>query len=260
MKRLGEEIRAILDAQPGDWGLAWLDLNTGEKVFYREDDLFIAASVIKIPIIIEAYRQDRQGKISLNDPMPLQAKDIVGGCGVLQVMHHGIPLTVKDVLALMITVSDNTATNMMIELLGIPAINEVMQTMGVRHSALRRKMFDLEKSRQGIQNHITPADVLLMFEALYRGTVVDREACDEILTLLRYQQLNHKIPVALPEGTKVAHKTGEDSGQTHDAGIVYVPGHPFLLVVLSEHVPDTAVGHQVIARIARMAYDYCAGQ
>lgn len=260
MRRLEEKLLPLLQEQPGQWGMALKDLTTGETILYNADELFIAASVIKIPIIIEAYRQDRQGKISLADLMELKAEEVVGGCGVLQVMHTGKYLTIRDVIVLMITVSDNTATNMMIDRLGIEAINEVMQQMGVTRSVLRRKMFDLERARQGIKNEISPADVLRMLEALYRGTVVDKEACAEILNIMHYQQLNHKIPVQLPEGTKIAHKTGEDTGQTHDVGIVYVPDHPYLLVVLSEHVPDTAVGHQVIARISRLAYEHFTGK
>ncbi|MGI5838503.1 MAG: serine hydrolase [bacterium] len=259
MRLLEEKILPILREQPGQWGMASKDLTTDATIVYNEDKLFGAASVIKIPIIIEAYRQDRAGKISLSDPMELKAAEVVGGCGVLKVMHPGLVLSVRDVAALMITVSDNTATNMLIDLLGIDNINAVMQKMGCKFSILRRKLMMEELARRGIKNELAPYDVMLMMEALYRGTIVDRAACDDILEIMKKQQLNHKIPSRLPAGTVIAHKTGEDTGITHNAGIIYAPDHPFLLVLLSEYIPDEADGHQVIARIAKIAYEHFTG-
>lgn len=260
MKRLEEKVLPLLQEQPGQWGMALKDLKTDETILYNADKLFGAASIIKIPIIIEAYRQDRAGKISLSDPMELKAEEVVGGCGVLQVMHPGLVLTVRDVAALMITVSDNTATNMLIGLLGIDNINAVMKETGSKNSILRRKLMMEELARRGIKNELAPYDVMLMLEALYRGTVVDREACDDILHILKKQQLNHKIPSRLPAGTVIAHKTGEDTGITHNAGIICAPDHPFLLVLLSEYIPDESDGHQFIARFAKIAYEYFTGK
>jgi beta-lactamase class A len=246
MEKLRERIRAILSEQEGSWGVAIQDLNSDTAMFINEEELFSAASIIKVPIMMEAYLQADQGKITLDDMLTLNSADIVGGCGVLQGMHPGLQLTVRDTIVLMITVSDNTATNMMIDLLGLDSINRLMQDLGVTGSILRRKLMMPELARQGIKNELN---------ILAKGHFIGESVCTDMLGILKLQQLNHKIPLLLPAAVTIAHKTGEDDGITHNAGILYYKEKSLSMCVLSQKVPDTVKGHYAIASIARAAYE-----
>ncbi len=255
MNTLRNRVEQILSSQTGRWGVAIHDRTTNERLFINEQLLFSAASIIKIPIMMEAYRQADFKKISLEKEMVLKEEDIVGGCGVLQGMHRGLELSIRDIIVLMITVSDNTATNMMIDLLGIESINQMMRNLGVENSILRRKLMMPELARQGIRNELSAKDVVLLLDQLADGTFVSKEVCDDMLSILKLQQLNHKIPLLLPEDVSIAHKTGEDTGITHNAGIIVYHEKSLSMCVLSEDVSDIPEGHLAISRIARAAFD-----
>ena len=255
MDKLSARIRAILTEQDGRWGIAIRNLNSDESLFINENELFSAASIIKIPIMMEAYHQAAQGTMSLDDPLSLDPADVVGGCGVLQGMHAGLTLTMRDVIVLMITISDNTATNMIIEQVGIEAVNRRMRELGAEKSILRRKLMMTELARKGIKNELTAKDVLAFLDTLAKGQFISENSCRDMLAILKLQQLNHKIPLLLPESVTVAHKTGEDDGITHNAGVLYCKEKSLAICVLSQEVTDTAKGHYAIARIARAAYE-----
>ncbi len=255
MEKLAARIHKILAEQDGQWGVAVRDLGNDGSLFINEDQLFSAASIIKIPIMMEAYYQAEQGVFSLDDVLTLHADEIVGGCGVLQGMHTGLQLTIRDTVVLMITVSDNTATNMMIELVGIDAVNRRMQALGAEKSILRRKLMMPELARKGIKNELTAKDVLMFLDVLAKGAYISDKACEDMLGILKLQQLNHKIPLLLPEDAIVAHKTGEDDKITHNAGVIYCNNRSLSICVLSQEVSNTAKGHYAIARIAQAAYE-----
>jgi beta-lactamase class A len=250
-----DRIKDLRSTQSGSWGIMIEDPQSGETYEDNAQGLFSAASVIKVPIMMEIYRQDREKSLSLDDILTLKAEEVVGGCGVLQVLHLGINLTIRDVVALMITVSDNTATNMMIEKAGIDSINTLMRSIGMERSILRRKLMMPELARQGIRNEITAWDIVLSLKSLDNTDFLDKDACNDMIGLLKMQQLNHKIPLMLPSDAVVAHKTGEDTGITHNAGIIYANKKRFYMCVLSEGVTDIPSGHRFIAEIARICYD-----
>jgi beta-lactamase class A len=253
--KLAARIKQVLAEQDGHWGVAVRNHITDELIYINEDELFSAASIIKIPIMMEAYHQAQQGAVSLDDVLVLNAKDVVGGCGILQGMHPGMQLTVRDTIVLMITVSDNTATNMMIELVGIEAVNQRMIELGAEKSILRRKLMMPELARKGIKNELTAKDVLIFLDTLANGTYISKNACEDMMDILKLQQLNHKIPLLLPQNVTVAHKTGEDDKITHNAGVMYYKEGSLSLCVLSQEVSDTVKGHYAIARMARAAYE-----
>ena len=255
MDRLTQRIQTILSGQEGKWGVALRDYTSDGVIYFNEGSLFSAASVIKIPIMMEVYKQAAAGILSLDEPMVLDPKDIVGGCGVLQGMHPRITLPIRDVVVLMITISDNTATNMLIERVGIDAVNRLIRELGAEQSVLRRKLMMPELARKGIRNELNCKDVLLFLDLLAKNRFLDEEACSDMMSILKLQQLNHKIPLLLPNGAVVAHKTGEDTGITHNAGVIFYKDKALALCVLSEEVPDTVKGQYAIAQIARAAFD-----
>ncbi len=218
---------------PGEISVYGRDLITDEKWAYQADIPLVAASVIKLPILVEAFRQARDGLLSMDEIFTIRPEQKKPSCGALTYLHDGLTVTLRDLCVLMIIVSDNTATNILIERLGIDAVNAGMRALGLEKSTLRRLLFDSEASARGLENTITAEEMGRLLEMLYKGACVSPEADAEMLSILRDQRLNGKMPFFLDD-LEIAHKTGEDGGITHDVGIVYA-SHPLILCFASNH-------------------------
>jgi len=174
----------------------------------------------------------------------------VPSCGALTYMHNGLRVTLRDLCTLMIILSDNTATNMVFDRVGADRVNETLRRLGCTDTTLRRKMFDAESSRKGIQNHITASEIALLLEKLAKGQCISPDADREMLRILSDQRLNGKIPFHLHAmDIDVAHKTGEDSGTTHDVAVVFTE-KPFVLCFASNNT-DVPAFERIMQDIAR---------
>lgn len=223
------EIEGLLEEIPGRTSVYYRNLVSGETIGIREKLPMIAASVIKIPVMAEAFYQIRTGEHSKNEIYVLQEGDKKPSCGCLNRMHAGLELTYEDLCNLMIILSDNSATNILIRLLGgMDRINGDLRGMGYETLQLNRLLFDREASARGIQNYVTAAEIGDMLEKMYRGQLVDREASGDMLEILKHQRLNGKFPFHFQDAIDIAHKTGEDRGITHDVGIFFAE-EPFVL-------------------------------
>ena len=220
-------------ALPGEISVYSKDLTTDEKWAYQADIPLMAASVIKLPILVEAFRQARDGILSMDEVYTIRPEQKMPSCGALTYLHDGLTVTLRDLCVLMIIVSDNTATNILINRLGMGAVNATMREMGLEKSTLRRLLFDAEAAGRGLENTITAEEMGSLLEMLYKGECVSPEADAEMLSILKDQRLNGKMPFFLHD-LKIAHKTGEDDGITHDVGIVYAE-HPLILCFASNH-------------------------
>lgn len=230
------EISEKLQAIKGDTAVCICALDGSYRFQHNENLPLIAASVIKLGVMLEAFRQFESGALSKDMPVTVRSEDKMPSCGALTYMHEGLTPTVLDLVTLMIIVSDNTATNLLIDLLGIERINATLDAYGLSGIRLRRKLFDAKSAARGIQNTVTAAAVLDFFVLLYNERLVSPGASREMLSILLSQRLNGKIPFFLhPMDIDVAHKTGEDDGVTHDAGILFTQP-PCAAVFLSNHV------------------------
>ncbi|MGE5630568.1 MAG: serine hydrolase [Caulobacteraceae bacterium] len=236
----------------GTIGIYYKNLSTGNTISLNENKGIISASVIKLPILVEAFHQMEKGAISKNDMVALCESDKMPFCGALSYMHNGLEVTVEDLCNLMIILSDNTATNMLIKLLGFDNINGYMRELGLKNSVLGRLLFDEEADKKGFRNIVSAEDIGMLYELMWEGKLVSPEASRQMLAILKQQQINHKIPTRLDEGGAVAHKTGEDTGITHDTGIVYAK-EPFILCILSEET-NVAETNDFIGALAYQAY------
>lgn len=236
----------------GSIGIYYKNLATGAVISHNCAKGFISASMIKVPILVEAFRQMENGIISRNDVITLRQTDKMPSCGALSYMHDGLEITIGDLCNLMIILSDNTATNILIRRLGIDRINSYMHEIGLKNTVLGRLLFDYEADAKGARNIISPEDIGILFELMWRGKLVSCAASSQMLDILKLQQLNHKLPARLDEDVTIAHKTGEDTGITHDAGIIYT-SKPFILCVLSEQT-DAAETNEFISALAYQAY------
>lgn len=236
ISEFGAFITPQLEALGGDTGVYVKNLATGETFARGADMPVVAASVIKIPVMIEAFRAQEAGELCLDELHALDDAERMPSCGTLKAMHTGIEMTLLDLVRLMIIVSDNTATNILIRRLGIDRVNATVRSLGCGTTTLRRLLFDSEASRRGLENTITAREMGMLLEKLFRGEIVSKEASAAMMDILLDQRLNGKLPFFLhARGIRIAHKTGEDTGVTHDVGVIFAK-EPLAVCFLGEHV------------------------
>ncbi len=215
-----------------------------------------SASLIKLFVLAEAFRRAGRGELDLAERVPVPEEAKVGGAGRLETSPPGTVRTWHELAEAMIVESDNTATNIIIDRLGMESVNALAAALGCRDTVLRRKMMDFAAAAAGRENYTTPADVAAILAKLYRGECVSPEADAAMVAILLRQEDRCKLPLLLPAGTAVACKSGELEEAEHDAGIVYGPRGDYVLAVMSDGLADEARGREVIARLSRTVYDW----
>ncbi|HJS72895.1 MAG TPA: serine hydrolase [Vicinamibacteria bacterium] len=255
-ERFEREVREIAARVDGVLGVTVLDPETGDRISVNGGVVFTQASAIKLPVLVELMRQVDAGEQNLDEIVTMKASDVVPGSGVLQQLTPGsVSMTLRDVATLMVTVSDNTATNMIIDRVGMPKVNAEMARLGVPSTKLQRKMQDRKAWEENRENLSTPDEQARLLELLYKGEVLSaksREEIDRILSIPKPGQLR----TLLPEGTKVAHKTGTLEGVVVDVGIVYLEDRPFIVSAMGNWLADADEAERAIAEIALAAYRY----
>ncbi len=249
-----ERIMTLLQHLPGKVSAVAWQPATGERLEFQPDLPHIAASIIKIPVMVEAFRRREEGTLDFAEEMMIREEDKMPSCGALTYMHTGLKVTVGDLVALMIILSDNTATNLLIGRLGIEAVNRTIDAAGLSTGTrLRRRLFDAESAAKGIENTVTAADTVSLLQGMRTGTLISPQASAEMLEILGNQRLNGKMPFYLhSHEIDCAHKTGEDDGITHDAGMIRTdPEWIFCFLSSETEVPKAERGIQEIA--ARLA-------
>lgn len=249
-----DQINHLIETVPGTFGLYYQNLITGESLAVNADRPFLAASVIKLPVLMAVMQEMHEGRLHPLDTLRLVREEKVPSCGALYYMSDPQEITLRDLYTLMIILSDNTAANRIMRLVGMDRINEVIATAGLRHTRLNRLLFDAEAQRQGKENTFSPADAGLLMEHIYHGTFVSPVMSREAKEILLLQQLKNKLRALIPRSVPIAHKTGEDSDMTHDVGIVYT-NQPFILCLASNET-DVIQAEEAIRRIALVCYQY----
>ena len=223
------QLEARIAQHKGQVGVAVIDLATGETLSIRGDERFPTASNIKIAVLLELFTQVERGRISLSDPLTLLKVDQIGGSGILQHFDTPLQLTVKDAAMFMINQSDNTATNLIVDKLGVRAVNERMDSLGypgtklwAKVSRSRQTSIDPDSSRVWGLGVTTPMENARIFASMYKGEAVSPEASKQMIAMARTQAWGYnEIPRYLPPGVVVAHKTGSVSATRNDCGIVF---------------------------------------
>ncbi len=252
-KNRKEELLGLLDKIPGKVGFYYKNLITGEQWGHNANLPLMAASVIKIPVLTEVFAQMQAGCADRSETYRIREEDKLPSCGALNYMHTGLEVTLEDLYTLMIILSDNTATNILIRKFGMDAVNSRMRQLGLTATAVNRLLFDSAAAARGRENYITAEEIGMLLEKMYCGTLVSESASQEMLHILQNQRLNGKMPFYFKGQVKIAHKTGEDSGITHDVGIVYAP-QPFVACFCSNEV-DVPQFESVIQRGTKLLYD-----
>jgi beta-lactamase class A len=234
------------------------DLRTKQEINFNKDSLVPSASLVKIPIMLSYFYAAREGKICLNDKISLKSCNKVGGSKVLGNDPAGSVFTIKELFDPMITQSDNSATNELIDVLGFDVINAYFKKIGLKNTNLARKMMDFKERRHGEENYTTAPHMAFILERLYRKKFLTKGVSEECLALLGEQKINDRIPRKLPKGSAfIAHKTGLENHICHDAGIVFTQKGDFLICVLVKHNNKFAKpAKKLISDIALLTYNY----
>jgi len=249
--------KSILDIDrglDGVMGVAIVDLTDGHKYLLHANDVYPQASSIKICILAELYRQAQQGKLKLTDLYSVNAADLVQDSDIMGGLTPGLTqITLRDLATMMVAVSDNSATNVLIDRVGMDNVNAFLNAQGLRDTRLRRKMMDLKAAAEGRENVSTPNEMLNLLQALYRGEILNKEMTDDFFKVLS----THKdswIPRNLPDDLKIADKPGSLEGVRNDSGVIFVDKRPFVLCVMTTYLHRERDGEEAISNISLAAW------
>jgi beta-lactamase class A len=245
------EVDSNLD---GVMGVAIEDLNSGQKYLLRGDDIFPQASAIKIAVLAELYRQAQQGKLKLTDVYTVKSSDLVEDSRIMNGLTPGVTqVTLRDLATMVAAVSDNSAANVLIDRVGMENVNSLLDSLGLPHTRLHRKMMDLKAASEGRENISTPGEMMILLESLYRGKVLNKPLTEDFFNLLSTKK-NSRIARELPEEVKVADKDGELEGVRNDSGIVFLDKRPYVLCVMTTYLRRERDGEEAISKISLDAY------
>jgi beta-lactamase class A len=269
LHKLQDQINAKLAEQPGNFAVAFKDLTTGETLLINEQEFFHAASTMKTPVMIEVYKQAAAGAFSLNDSFVLknEFKSIVDS-SIFNLngdddsekelyRHLGEKRTLYNLVYDMIIKSSNLATNTVIELVNAQNVTKTMRQLGAKHIQVLRGVEDSKAFAKGFNNVTTANDLMVIYEKMAKGEIVDSTSSQAMINILLNQQFNEIIPARPPKEVKVAHKTGNISHVQHDSGIVFLPnGRKYVLVLLSKNLQKEDQAIKAMADVSEMIFKY----
>jgi len=258
-------IRNMIEDRIGDLkgniGISYVDLNTGISCFTGNCDVFPSSGMVKLFLLIEIFHQLDSGKLHKEQIHALTSEDCSffrkseldePSYGVISFLHEGLELNIRDLVYLMVTVSDNTAFNILLQIAGMDNVNDTLRCYGYKDTVINRKLFDWDKINKGIDNYHSVKEVTDMLHRLYLGQLISSNASSEILEVLKHHQRTNVMPYYFPENMVIAHQSGFDMGMTHDMGIVYAD-NPFILCMSASNV-NTPNAESVMRDVAMICY------
>jgi beta-lactamase class A len=267
MKRMpAKEIFRILSGLDGDAGLYAEDIETGETLTVNPDRVFPSASVIKLPLLSLLLEDGRDGRVDLERPAPIEPRNRVGGTGILRELPENLSLPLSSLAKLMIVLSDNVATNAIIDAVGMDRVNGHCRERGLTATSLQRKMMDFDAIGKGRNNYTSAGDIGKMLALVSRGEWTSPEISSAIVKFMAGQQLRSKLPALLPveeaaEGRPspgkvcVANKTGDLDRIQHDVGVFTLPdGRRYVIAMLTAGLSSDREGIAAIAEVSLAVY------
>lgn len=254
-QKLEASIAEIDRSLDGVMGVAIEDLTSGQKFALRADEVFPQASSIKITILAELYRQAQAGKLKLTDIYTVRSSDLVPDSPIMEGLTPGVTqITLRDLVTMMVAVSDNSAANILIDRVGMENVNSLLDSLGLTHTRLRRKMMDLKAASEGRENISTPGEMMTLLERLYRGRVLNKPLTDDFFKVLSTKKMDAWMARDLPEELKIADKTGSLEGVRNDCGLVFLDNRPYILCVMTTYLRRERDGEDAISQISLDAF------
>ena len=254
--QLKNKLQQLVKNSDAVTGVAVIDLQTGAQLELNADIEFPQASAIKIPILMEVYKQAAEGKFSLSDPLKVGSENLVGGTGILSQLEDGPALSIRDLGILMIALSDNSATNALIDLVGMENINKTLRSLGMEHTLVRRKMINAAASARGEENISTPMEAARILQLLYEGKFVDKSTSEAILEVLKKNDRGgSRIAARIPSEVPIAFKPGSIPGVSTEWTLVLLPERPYVIAVMESYkTPGTS--DKAMEQISELVYRY----
>lgn len=256
--QLQDSVRLIAQGTDAVVGVAILDLTDRRSIYWNAEALYPTASTIKIAVLAELYRQHARANdgAKLGDLYTVDAKHVVAGSDIMGGLTPGITkVTNRDLATMMIAVSDNSATNVLIDRVGMENVNTWLAALGLTNTRLRRQMMDVKAAQAGRENTASPRELVALLEALHKGDVLGAPLTDQFFAMLGTGKTSY-LPRLLPASVRTANKPGDLDAVRNDAGIVFVPNRPFAIAVMTTFGRDHAEQELAIARITRAAWSY----
>ena len=249
-----KEIEKIISQVEGKVCVNFYDLNKNNGFSINGDKKVLSASMIKLLILTELMKKISEDKFSLSDTIMMANFMKTGGDGVLKELNAGHHFTLKELATLMIIVSDNQATNILIDFLGMENINQLGKELDLKETFLGRKMMDAEARKKGYDNYICADDISLLLKLIYQEKLINKEASQLMLDILLRQQQGERLQRYLPSDIKIAHKCGDLDNLENDGGIIWLGGKTYILVILTNGMPNLQC-KQTIGKISKFVYD-----
>ena len=249
-----KEIEKIISQVEGKVCVNFYDLNKNNGFSINGDKKVLSASMIKLLILAELMKKNSENKFSLSDTIMIGNSMKTGGDGVLKELNTGHHFTLKELATLMIIVSDNQATNILIDFLGMENINQLGKELDLKETFLGRKMMDAEARKKGYDNYICADDISLLLKLIYQEKLINKEASQLMLDILLRQQQGERLQRYLPSDIKIAHKCGDLDNLENDGGIIWLGDRAYILVVLTNGMPNLQC-KQTIGKISKFVYD-----
>jgi beta-lactamase class A len=236
------------------------DMKSGRTWTYHPDDLFPAASLIKVPVMICVFEKIHDGEVALSDQLTLRRHNRVGGSGSLKWRPDGSKFTVRELLQHMISESDNTATNMLIELVGMGYLQQEFPKIGLLYTGIYPDGMSLKSSRVAHENYTTAREMTMMLDKIYHGEYIDTHASALMLDILKHKKaVASRLAKGLPRGWEIAHKTGLLRMACHDSAIIFSPEGDYAITVLTGQNPDYHSAKDFITGLARITFRHYGG-
>jgi beta-lactamase class A len=231
------------------------DLETDEICCINQGLVVPSASIIKLFIMAKAFELVNKGELNLNHRISIDKKERVP-YSIIYILDDSNTYTIRDLITLMIIQSDNTATNQLIDMLGIESINKFISDLGFKDTSLNRKMMDFQARILGLDNYTTAQDVSKLLELMSKGKLISKECSEIMLEIMKMQLDNSMMKINLSEEIIVAHKTGDLQGIKHDVGIVYTKHKDYIFTMLTWDATCHNYGSNIIGKVSKISYDY----
>lgn len=252
---LKKDIEKIIMNSKGNVGVAIKNLKTKECITINEGTVFPSASTIKLVVMCEILSKVNENKYRLDDVIKLTDGMKTGGDGILKELEPGHGFTLKEIITLMIILSDNTAANMLIDMAGMDHVNDMALKLGLKSTKLQRRMMDSAAAKAGRENFTCARDMLRILELMHEGSIINKYYSDMMLHILKRQQVGGRLNLYLPDDVVIAHKTGDLDRLEHDVGIVYLPDCTYIICVLTNGTDTNKDGREIIGKVSRIVYD-----